>query len=263
MTKGKRKHQQQSSNSPVPVARQNTDTKSTGSAPLAADKLQADETKSVKKDSMSKIGFWARATHPGTTNFVIALFTVVLAGVSFYQGNITARQLGVMRNDERAWLKCDSSSSGNSSQNGTFTIMSGHPLNYPLQLQNIGKTAATNVELHVFTEFVEADKEPSIGQVDDRPRPFHWHMATGIIFPNESMPLRIDRVDNNGAIRNPTADELTAFNQGKTYLAVYGIVTYTDVFKVAHWTRFCAWHAGPSGVYPADACAAFNSVDDN
>ena len=64
----------------------------------------------------------------------------------------------------------------------------------------------------------------------------------GAIFGGDSLTEKARRakIENGktveGARSVPEANDLI---QKRSYLAVYGIVTYYDVFGVRHWTRFC------------------------
>ena len=40
---------------------------------------------------------------------------------------------------------------------------------------------------------------------------------------------------------NLTPTENQELSAGRAYLAVYGKMTYRDVFGVSHWTKFCSW----------------------
>ena len=54
-----------------------------------------------------------------------------------------------------------------------------------------------------------------------------------------------------------TSTEIIAFiAQGKAYLAIYGIITYDDVFGAHHWTKFCTWPA-TNGVFHTYECTQF------
>ena len=59
-----------------------------------------------------------------------------------------------------------------------------------------------------------------------------------------------------------TSPKITAIADGKSYVAIYGIITYDDVFGDHHWTKFCSWPA-INGVFHTYQCTQFNSVDAN
>ena len=51
---------------------------------------------------------------------------------------------------------------------------------------------------------------------------------------------------------------------GKTYVAVFGIVAYEDQFG-PHWTRFCFWknYGGAGNIrFNAEPCTSWNTIGD-
>jgi hypothetical protein len=61
-----------------------------------------------------------------------------------------------------------------------------------------------------------------------------------------------------------TAAERDDLIGGKSFVTVYGKLTYHDVFSVQHWSYFCMWFtAGPPRLYTSGGCTKYNKIDSN
>ena len=80
-----------------------------------------------------------------------------------------------------------------------------------------------------------------------------FEVKAGVNYPNnpENVPFKVPF----------TSTEAEAFRNNKLYLVIYGTVTYTDFFKVQHWTKFCYPFYETSA--PALSCAQYNGIDTN
>jgi hypothetical protein len=117
--------------------------------------------------------------------------------------------------------------------------------------------------MKIFVDIVDASQEPPLDHVEDAgagsPYPFG---LIGIIFPNTDFKQPVVRPMKGGAPLVATDSEVRAVREGKAYLAVYGVITYDDVFNTHHWTRFCNWIA-LNGTFQTRRCTDYNNVDDN
>lgn len=173
-----------------------------------------------------------------------------------------------MRQDQRAWIKFGPQEDTPGGDKSTIQITAGQPVAYPLRVANIGKTSAKNVDAKVFVEIVDASREPSLNHIENAklgsPEPLTI-ISAGILFPTTDFKQKVYRVIKSGG-SDPlvaTNDEVIALTTGKAYLAVYGIITYDDVFQTPHWTRFCDWRSFANGLYSTYKCTEFNGVDNN
>jgi hypothetical protein len=184
------------------------------------------------------------------SDWCLVAFTCALAVLGYFQYKTMTSQLDVMRNDERAWIEIKPTSKDQPQ------FIAGEKFVHSLTLSNIGKTPARNIRMKVFMDFVPSDQEVNLKCVEEG-CPGN-EVFYGIFFPTNTTFFPMER--GNGA----TVEEATAWNNGSAYFAVFGILTYTDVFNTPHWSKFCAWYHGQDGFhYAATSCTAYNSVDDN
>ena len=196
------------------------------------------------------------------TDYCLAVFTGLLVAVAIWQILITKGQLGVMRNDERAWLKVESQPDTAGGDLTSVNITIGQPVTYPFQISNIGKTAARNIDAKIFYAITYANQEPPLDHVMQFSKYAHNNLISGIVFPGGVLKQIGERPGNEGHSMPATDAEVEAIKEGKGYLAVFGIVDYDDVFDVHHWTKFCIW-ISKTGTFQTRECAEFNKVDDN
>ncbi len=208
------------------------------------------------------VGFREFLKRPSITDWCIAGFTFVLASAAIYQFIIMGSQLKVMRIDQRAWLKFEAAPVKAGDESVSWQIVPGQPVTYPLRVVNTGKTPATNIDMRIFADIVDASQEPPLGHVEEHAHVPHGHITAGIIFPSSDFKQPVVRPGNNGAPLMATDDEVIAVRDGRAYLAVYGVIAYDDVFKTRHWTKFCNWIA-LKGQFHALKCTQYNSVDSN
>lgn len=220
--------------------------------------LQA--TQDDGKDATNNpMGFRKLLQMPSVTDYVVALFTVVLAVVAGYQGFITNRQLDVMRNDERAWIKVNVVKVHDSTGDHSPIIANtGTPAIVPLTIENTGKTVAKNIDLYTYVEVLDYFQEPSLGWVDNNPKHASAHSFTGLFFPSDTQTFQVTRVGNDHRNQIVTQEESDGLDRAHKYIAVFGVAYYDDVFKVRHWTKFCVPFSY-GGSYDFGNCVAFNS----
>jgi hypothetical protein len=202
------------------------------------------------------------------TDWVVALFTVVLGFVAYQQFVITDRQLEVMRTDERAWVEAHIAEPPPDSHPERPLMAVGSPIVVPMTIKNVGKTPARGVT--VLTWVVA---EPALVPVplqciyepEDCPA---IKRKFGILLPNDVVPGTGYRTDRDLGQVVATSEEAMGYQNYTVYTAVFGVITYRDVFGMSHWTHFCAWHAKPApqglrASYNTEACAEFNDAGDD
>jgi hypothetical protein len=89
------------------------------------------------------------------------------------------------------------------------------------------------------------------------------------LFPGQGygVPVKLPTKDD-GSQEMLTEAQITSLNQGKTYAAVFGWISYSDQFG-PHWTRFCLWkdyvdnvEDAESAKFSSRSCVLWNSVGD-
>jgi hypothetical protein len=193
------------------------------------------------------------------TNQLIAAFTLVLAVAAIYQFIIMDRQLDTMRKDQRPWINLTFTSNSNA-------LQVGYPITVEAHMVNEGKTPAKAVTGDIVVEMVKNGDELRF----DYPLP-HSRFTAGALFPNRPMDSPVfNRVrtasDGVSAETDPvTQAEFDEFNQVKSFVVVYGIVSYGDFFGIRHWTKMCAFFPKPgaNGAVTAKRCADYGDIDSN
>jgi hypothetical protein len=195
------------------------------------------------------------------TDWCIAAFTLVLTVTGLYQYVVINRQLDAMRKDQRAWVEFQALPDKPGSEISSVHVDAGKPMTYPLGIKNTGKTPARNMVAKVYLDIIDAGQEPPLDRVE-KDAYQRGIITAGILFPDGDVKQPIIRPTPDGKPRFTTDNEVNAMRDGKAYIAIYGIITYDDMFGVHHWTKFCKWQAA-DGTFHAAQCTAFNNVDTN
>ena len=193
------------------------------------------------------------------TDWCLVLFTGVLAVAAIYQFILLGGQLDSMRKDQRPWLDLTFKSNSD-------TLQVGSPITAAAHVVNEGKTPARAVTADIVIEMVKNGDEPRL----DFPLP-HSRFTTGALFPNQPMDSPVfSRVstasDGVSAETDPvTQAELDDFNQGNSFIVVYGKVSYEDFFRVSHWTKMCGFFPKPGSTKGVSAkkCTDYGDIDGN
>jgi hypothetical protein len=205
------------------------------------------------------MGFREFAKSKHFTDICLTIFTCALAGVAVFQAVITNNQLTVMRNDQRAWLEVKP-------QDGmVIHVVYGQLVKYPIQLANVGKTPARNIHMETFVEIPNASQEARLECVDMGGSCPHRGLRAGIIFPNTHLDFMAFRIEDNTQPLVVTQPEADAWENGRAYASVYGIVSYDDIFNHHHWTKFCYWTPpdNKGQIFQVKNCGEYNNVDNN
>jgi hypothetical protein len=210
---------------------------------------------SAQRSEGTPVGFRGLVRRSSITDWLIALFTAVLAAVSIYQFWAIRGQLDTMRKEQRAWVSV-------TQKTGT-TISVGSPPSTVLTVTDTGKTPATDVVCHFYVEIVPNGGTPHF----QAPIP-HNIMISGVMLPNDPKEITVTRLRqkqgaSSGGDFPVSPDEKAELDEGRAWIAVDGVVWYDDVFKVRHWTRFCFHSSLKAGMYPDRSCTTYNEVDSN
>lgn len=198
------------------------------------------------------------------SEWTMALLTFLALVVAVFAGSILWSQLGAMRTDQRAWV---SLSAGNISYD---EIQPEHiAVSAKVTLVNTGKTPAKHIESKFVIEKVRNGEAPGF-QYTDGPIS---SLSTGVALPNApySRTVQLSEVElikGTGTVVKTkllSKAEYQEILDGKAYIAVYAFTTYDDVFGKHHWRKSCIFDnaATLQRAMSTEACAAYNSVDDN
>lgn len=227
------------------------------------------------------IGFQWHEMHTG------AIDTHTLAESAKKQAENTAQQLGIaqaqvkaaldqvdaikrqMRQDQRPWVTMAPAwpeQSLNGIPGQIVILNAGQRLQVPIKVNNTGKTPALSVSYTIHIEVVDRDKAPLLSH----PINPSWHVTGSTMFPNSpetafAYRLKQPQPREQIAFNDLTSTELQSLNEGKSYLAVYGEISYSDGFGIHHWTHFCApvTFTQKFGFYSWRPCTKYNTTDTN
>lgn len=159
-----------------------------------------------------------------------------------------------MRVDQRAWV--------------SIVIPTAFPLNgtyipIVIQIQNTGKTPATDVEGDYIATILNKGDKPALGDFSvGHP---HNRLYSGAVFPNSPIPMTLTVVGYGPTTAEPIVPD-DALRQdianGNRFIIFYGKITYYDVFGTRHWTQFCTG-SGTAILEKLKECIIYNDVDHN
>jgi hypothetical protein len=188
------------------------------------------------------MGLRERLKRSSITDWLLILFTAVIAGATIYQFIILGGQLDVMRKDQRPWIR-------------VRVEVQPLPVVSPIMtgtghVRNSGKTPAKNPHAYFFFEKIQNGTEPRLDKLKA-----DVESTTGVLFPDEPYDVPL-------TIYSLSATEFDEFNREKIFFVVYGRLTYTDFYNVEHWTKFCQF-IGLHGTATAKPCADYGDLDSN
>jgi hypothetical protein len=207
-----------------------------------------------KDEQEPPMGLRKLAERSSLTDWLLAAFTFVLAAAGIYQFIILNSQLGVMRKDQRPWLKLDFNLNN---------LAVGQPIRATMHIVNNGKTPARVVWGDMAIERV---KNGELARLD-YPLP-HSRFTTGLVFPNDPLDTPITMMRPSASTAEDELlmqSELEDFQHLKIFFAIYATVYYKDFFGVDHWTKRCVV-VGPSnvpGTFTGQNCTNYGDVDAN
>jgi hypothetical protein len=199
---------------------------------------------------------------------VVVTFLAFIAA-AVYAG-ITANQLSEMKNatklatqsgdaarfamqlDERAWIV---------PMYSELKLTKNAPIVVPAPIINSGKTAAKDVSMKFGVELLKTGEDPDLAYKQG-----HYSGSVGALFPNNPQPLGLVVMRMNGRTAFPlilTPAMHRKFGRGELWIAIYGDITYRDVFGTQHWMQFCFQASGTQINTGSDKCRQHNDTDDN
>ena len=215
-------------------------------------------TKFFLKPDPFDVALWGLALTFG----IVAIYYFQLQ--SMRDAVVLSRQ--AMEVDQRAWMEFqEAPDQPHGGDKATIPVTAGKPVTYPFEAINIGKTAAKNLDMRIYVDIIDASQEVPLDRVEETPprHPFN-SITSGVMFPTRWMKQQVVRPLPAGGPMVATDEEVNAVRDGKAYLVVYGIIRYTDVFNIPHWTKFCKPEMTEKAVYTLTrSCSDYNSVDNN
>lgn len=208
---------------------------------------EANET-SQKKYQDSSLRWVKRGT---VWSIALAVLNFILSGVVSI---ILWNQLHAQRIDQRAWIKIE---------HVLEEITENKPLWVKIHVTNTGKTPAKRVDGLFWLQKVASQASPNFAS----PGGAHQASFTGILLPSSPINVRAARfTEQTPDIFNPpnlTKSDVEDIKYGRAYIAIFGKVTYFDIFDIPHWITFCGWEVRANGNYSAMECAEYNNIDKN
>jgi hypothetical protein len=173
-------------------------------------------------------------------------FAIGYAVVTYFQWQDLRHNFEV---DERAWVKVgyawpDLASNQVATING--------------RLVNFGKSPITGLIADATFQVVKGGAPPLFSL-----KGTHSTHSEAPFFPGDSSDFPIHLYDQQTKLpRVFTTQEIEDLEGGKSYVATFGWIVYSDQFG-KHWYRFCGWHGyGTSGTVNAMGCVAENRAGD-
>jgi hypothetical protein len=200
---------------------------------------------------------WEKIKHNTTsTDWIIAVFTIVLTVVAIEQGFVMFWQLDVMRKDQRAWIAVGTKSP---------VLAVNTPPSNLITIINTGKTPASPIAGDLHIEVVQNGENPRF-----EAKIPHGTLLMGSLIPKNPQEIQVHRQQwktGGEALQfednSLTESELFDLNNGKAWVATHGEIMYRDIFDIEHWVKFCIWTALKAGNYSSKGCVAYNSIDNN
>ena len=155
--------------------------------------------------------------------------------------------------DQRAWLNV-------SYGNYRYTI--GQPFSTVLQVLDTGRTPARNVKGTVVVHLLKVGEKPAFTYDHGE------SVETGTMFPNVSQAVISWLIPTSIPWGQPVKPMLITgpifqdLKSGKSYILVYGKLTYDSAFGANHFFQFCATSGAVQFAEPKE-CIEYNDVDNN
>jgi hypothetical protein len=216
----------------------------TQSPPEKVDRKKAGRGTSVKTQSAKPNSF---------TDWCLAFFTAALVGIAVYQFIMMRGQLDVMRKDQRAWIAV------------TLKSEDYAPLlTANLSVKNYGKTPASKIIGVFYIEVV-----PNGAKLKFDSDIIHDAFENKILMPDADLPETISRKavqvfgnEPRGVNYPLTPEEKSSLDDGSSWTAVHGFVTYDDIYGVRHFNKFCFWRGQGNQQLQSFDCVNYNEMDD-
>jgi len=163
-----------------------------------------------------------------------------------------------MRLEQRAWVDI---------KFGDFSWPEGKPLSVRAGFINTGKTPAEKLYSRTIVEKISRGDVPNFDEMTGRPAAY---TKAEIFIPNDpvtNLGFHSLRYAPNSKIVEPlniSKDDVDDIDAGRAYIAVHGILQYTDIFGVPHWLKFCDYGGNMQLVQDfVGPCTKYNDADKN
>lgn len=212
------------------------------------DEIQASNhtTDAREKENQNRSFRWVKI---GTqASIVLSAFSVITSVLALV---ILNNQLHTMRIEQRAWIKIS---------HELQPVAENKPLIAEITIKNIGKTPAKRIEGNYRVQKVRKDASPDMVSGNN------FNNFIGILNQDTPSTSHVPMLRENTDILNPailTKSDVAEIESGDVYIAVFGRLTYFDVYGTSHWINFCFWRTPKPGTYTSRGCVEFNNVDDN
>lgn len=176
-----------------------------------------------------------------TFNGVVAVFSVVVAFATWWQGCVANRNLELLKTEQRAWFL--------PVQGTEIRLEPGQPFVTPMRWRNSGKTPAFDVKMLCGVGVLGTSEAflPDYGTKETESSG-----SRSMVGPGQEVP---QPCSSNGL----TAEQIAALTSGSSRLYVYGKANYRDVFGEERHTTFCTWwDIARAGL---NACPTYNNAD--
>jgi hypothetical protein len=184
----------------------------------------------------------------------LALISLLFVWFSYQQSRQT------LELDQRAWLEYAKTPDAPNSQRRTIQFQAGQPFSVQVLFKNTGKTPARNLVATVFLDTFGASEAVPLDHVGKSYT--HETITAGILTPNDEFgPILVVRHGADHSVTLVTSEQVGALASGKFYFAIYGVISYDDIFGVHHWTNFCDWNGVGAGPFNTYQCTEYNDVD--
>lgn len=214
-----------------------------------------------KKDHPMRLGETIKTAfnRSSLTDWLLVVFTFVLAAAAIYQFVIMNGQLDTMRKDQRAWV----SLSAGDPQIARDPASGNATISWSLVLTNTGKTLARHSSVEIVVDTVRNGESPTFAYDSG----ITWQ-TDAVVFPNTPVPI-IGKMLHKTKIKDHpeqtilTPAEYQDLLDGTQYLVVYAKSSYLDIFRKEHWQHFCGFKSlspRPINVTARD-CTNYNDVD--
>lgn len=147
--------------------------------------------------------------------------------------------------DERAWIGVTTAPNYTTDSNGNLIVLA--------QLQNFGKTPARIVEGKAIGTIRKQGEDPDFSA---EIKPPYTALHSPVLFPKITEPIALPVLHYFADQPVPVSPQEIA--DGKSYVIVYGQLTFNDIFGEPHWTHFCV-----SYPIPTKNCVQYNDTDGN
>jgi hypothetical protein len=189
----------------------------------------------------TKKKFWTEYTATEKMTAINILFVALYSLLTAALVWIASLQYKGLTTDERPWIRLIAENPQINSPSFTITT---HAL-------NSGKTPAKSFSAVFFIEVVKNGEDPRLNE-DRAPTA---QSTTGVAFPNIPVDTPVSYTF--------TQSEFQDFKDRRAFFILYAKMTYSDFFRIAHWTKHCQFFAIPPGGYTAKKCTDYNDIDNN